>query len=373
MGGTLAFVKAWIRSSTEEGSSSVVLALEERFDEIRDGEIEIVTLASRPGIFRYSRALVPWLEQNIHNYDAVIIHGIWQYHSFGSWRVLRGHSVPYFVFPHGMLDDWFRRTYPLKHLKKSVYWFLMESKVLRDARGVIFTSEDERESSKNAFYPYRVRDLVCSLGIPDVSKNAEEQIREFKMRFVGGQGKRIILFLGRLHPKKGCDLLIRAFAEVFRDQSEIVLVMAGPEGEKGYERQLRNLAKVVFPDGVERIIWTGMIEGNLKWGALRSAELFVLPSHQENFGMAVAESLACGTPVLISNQVNIWREIRDGDAGFVERDTFEGTTLGLKRWNSLREMERNDYRAKARRLYESDFQINASIARINQIVIKSIS
>jgi len=256
----------------------------------------------------------------------------------------------------------------LKHLKKSVYWLFAESKVLRDAKAVIYTSEDEQGSSKNAFFPYQMRDVVCSLGISEPPSNEEEQRAEFQARFPSVQGKRIILFLGRLHCKKGCDLLIRAFAEVYRDQSEMVLVMAGPEGEVGYESELRNLAKTIFPHSAERVLWTGMLNGDLKWGALRSAELFVLPSHQENFGMAVVESLACGTPVFVSNRVNIWREIEEVGAGIVEEDTLKGVSKGLSRWIKLSPERINEYKRNTVQLFENKFKIQDSIRKLNKII-----
>jgi glycosyltransferase involved in cell wall biosynthesis len=103
---------------------------------------------------------------------------------------------------------------------------------------------------------------------------------------------------------------------------ELDLVMAGPD-EAGLQPQLEGQAKRL---GIEsRVHWTGMLEGDLKWGALRGAEAFVLPSHQENFGVAVVEALACGVPVLISDKVNIWPDIARDEAGIVNADTAEGT------------------------------------------------
>ncbi len=109
----------------------------------------------------------------------------------------------------------------------------------------------------------------------------------------------MILFLGRLHPKKGCDLLLEAFAKVSANDSSLTLVMAGPDQWDG-ELQRRAGANVLF---------TGMLEGSLKWSALRAAEVFILPSHQENFALSVVEALACARPVLISDRINICREV----------------------------------------------------------------
>ena len=120
------------------------------------------------------------------------------------------------------------------------------------------------------------------------------------------RGRRILLFLSRIHEKKGCDLLVRAFARAAVRDPALHLVIAGPD-QTGWVSALQSLAR---EQGVaDRISWPGMLRNDMKWGAFYSAEAFVLPSHQENFGIAVAEALGCGLPALISDKVNIWREV----------------------------------------------------------------
>jgi glycosyltransferase involved in cell wall biosynthesis len=113
-----------------------------------------------------------------------------------------------------------------------------------------------------------------------------------------------------------------------------------------------------------RITWTGMLQGALKAGALQAAEVFVLPSHQENFGIAVAEALAVGRPVLISQRVNIWREIVDAGAGFAEADTIAGTQALLERWLALPARERAAMGERAHRCYREHFHIDAAAQRL---------
>ena len=146
-------------------------------------------------------AFVPWLRQNRARYDAVIVNGLWQYHSFGAWRALRGTATPYYVFPHGMLDPWFKRAFPLKHLKKSLYWPWADYRVLRDASAVLFTCEAEKLLAPSSFALYRAHPVVTGLGTtpppPDVDTTA------FFGRYPDLRGKRLLLFMGRLHPKRG--------------------------------------------------------------------------------------------------------------------------------------------------------------------------
>ena len=116
------------------------------------------------GKYHYAPRLLPWLRANAARYDVVIVNGIWRYHSFATWRALRTTDTPYFVFTHGMLDPWFKRHYPLKHLKKWAYWPWAEYRVLRDAQAVIFTCEEERLLARKSFWLYRVNEAVSGYG-----------------------------------------------------------------------------------------------------------------------------------------------------------------------------------------------------------------
>ena len=304
--------------------------------------------------YGFSGRFVPWLREHRREYDAVIVSGLWQYSGFGVWRALRGTDTPYFVFPHGMLDPWFKRAYPLKHLKKWLYWPWADYRMLRDARAVLFTSEEECRAARESFRLYRCNEVVVNYGIATPTGDADVQKQAVLQRFPELAGMRAFLFLSRIHEKKGCDLLIRAFAKIALSDDSLRLVFAGPD-QTGWAAQLRALSEQL---GIaDRIVWTGMISGDLKWGMLHLAEAFVLPSHQENFGIAVAESLACGTPVLISNKVNIWREIEQDRAGLVDEDDEPGTTRLLEKWFGLSSGEKQAMRKIARRCFQSRFEV----------------
>jgi glycosyltransferase involved in cell wall biosynthesis len=118
----------------------------------------------------------------------------------------------------------------------------------------------------------------------------------------------------------------------------------------------------------DRISWTGMLHGDLKWGALRAAEVFVLPSHQENFGIAVVEALALGVPVLISRRVNIWREVVDAGAGLAQDDDEAGTLALLENWLALPAVDRDHMRARAVQAYQSHFRMDATARRLVSVI-----
>jgi len=332
---------------------------------VREFPLHVHALGPSPNGYSYNPKLVPWLRMHAGDFDAVIINGLWQYHSFGAWRALRKTAVPYFVFTHGMLDPWFKRTYPFKHFKKWLYWPWSDYRVLRDARAVLFTSEEERLAARRSFWLYRAAEHVIAYGTADPPNEAAELRERFLVAHPTLRGKRVLLFLSRIHVKKGCDLLIRAFAIVAATDPALHLVMAGPD-QTGWLEELKRLAQQL---GVaERVTWAGMLQGEMKWGAFHSAEAFILPSHQENFGIAVAEALGCGVPVLISDKVNIWREVQAHDAGIVAPDTEKGTEELLRKWLSLAPEQQRAMAARARDLFERRFTIDAMAEGLLEVV-----
>jgi glycosyltransferase involved in cell wall biosynthesis len=304
--------------------------------------------------YRYTPNLVPWMELHAEEYDAVIVNGLWNYASYGSWRALHKLKVPYFVFTHGMLDPWFNKFAPKKTILKNIFWKLFEHKVLRDARGVMFTCEEECRLASQSFLPYVAREYVVGYGTRDVAGDPETHLAAFAARVPGIQGRKFILFLSRIHPKKGVDLLIQAFARCAATFPELDLVLGGPD-QTGWKSELEELAK---KHGVaKRIHWPGMLAGTAKWGAFRSAEFFVLPSHQENFGIVVAEAMALGRPVLITNRVNIWREVEADGAGLVVDDNVEAISAGLLEMCALSPLERDAMGLKARNCFLTRYNL----------------
>lgn len=332
---------------------------------ITDYPVFVHALGPSNGTYKYNKKLTPWLNKNIESYEAVIIDGLWQYHSFGTWRALAKRTIPYFIFTHGMLDPWFKKAYPIKHLKKWLYWPWAEYRVLRDAKAVLFTCEDEKILARQSFWLYKANEVVTAFGTADAPKNKKELTEIFYNALPDLKDKRIILYLSRIHEKKGCDLLIEAFAQIANQNPNLQLVMAGPD-QTGWSSTLMKLAK---ERGVsERISWPGMLVGDMKWGAFYAADVFCLPSHQENFGIVVAEALACGKPVLISNKVNIWREIQSSHAGFVDDDTVSGTVDNLQRWLALDQPAYEVISANARKCFTQNFLIQHAAERLVEII-----
>jgi glycosyltransferase involved in cell wall biosynthesis len=317
-----------------------------------DGGLPFHPIGRGRPVYGYAPGVVDWLVAHANDYDVTLVNGLWQFGGLAVWRAAQKTGRPYCVFTHGMLDPWFKRRYPLKHLKKWLYWPWGEYRVLRDADAVFFTCEQERRDARQSFWLYRCREEVIGYGIAAPPDAAGAQLAAFHARYPELAGKRLLLFLGRITEKKGCIMLLRAFA---RTHGDLHLIMAGP-ADGAYAESLKRLAREPAFDG--RVTWTGMIQGDEKWGAFRAAEAFVLPSHQENFGISVVEALACGRPVLISDKVNIWREITADGAGLSDDDTPDGTHRLMARWLALRPEERAAMSARASACFEKHFQVD---------------
>ncbi len=311
------------------------------------------------GGYAFAPRLEPWLRTHAGAFDAVLVHGLWQHPGRAVHAALRDGSVPYFVFPHGMLDPWFRRAYPLKHVKKWIYWQLCERHVLRGAAAVLFTCEEEQRLARRSFRPWACRERVVAYGTAAPAGDPDRQAAAWRQTLPALAGRPYWLFLGRVHPKKGVDLLLHAYRELARGRNGEAalpaLVLAGPCADARYRDTLAALA-AGLPAGAA-VFWPGMIEGDRKWGALRGAEALVLPSHQENFGLAVVEALAVGTPVLISRQVNIWREIVAAGAGRAEADDRSGARRLLQDWLTTPEPFRRRLRTAAAALFQERYEI----------------
>jgi glycosyltransferase involved in cell wall biosynthesis len=319
------------------GTEAEVVTLDDpHADFLKDARFPVHALGPVASTYGRTPKLLRWLQANRDRFDGVVVHGLWQYCTRAVHKAMRG-RVPYMVFPHGMLDPYFKRQFPLKHSKKWIYWLAVEYWVLRDAARVLFTTAAEQELAKRSFWVHSWKGQTVPFGTVPPDGDPAQQLAAFYAACPQAPGKRLLLFLGRIHAKKGCDMLVDAFVRAAAQNPELELVMAGPDQQNSCA-WLQQRAQAA---GVEaRVHWPGMLLGDAKWGAFRASEAFILPSHQENFGIAVAEALACGRPVLLSDKVNIAADIAADGAGLMEPDTPAGTVRLLERWMRMPAGER---------------------------------
>jgi len=262
-----------------------------------------------PRNYRVSWRFAQALARAVPKYDVIHIHGLYLFTTLASAFFGRKYRVPYVITLHGFLDPFLRRK---SRIKKAIYTFLFEKRNLDNAAAIHCTSQDELELVK----PLGIKAplVVVPWGL-DLKEYAILPCADlFRSRYPYLGNKQIILFLGRINFKKGLDLLAQAFGEIARRRKDVHLVLAGPDNE-GYGKRVRQW---LAQEGViEHVTFTGMLQGEDKLAALAASDVFVLPSYAENFAIAVVEAMACGLPVVISNKVNIWREIADAQAGIV--------------------------------------------------------
>jgi glycosyltransferase involved in cell wall biosynthesis len=275
-------------------------------------------------VLAWHRKIKPTLKQLIAQADFVHIHGVWEEIQHQAARIARKQGKRYVFTPHGMLDPW---SLSQSAKKKQWYLKLRLKGDLDRASAIHFTDETERDLAA----PMQIKaPAIVERLIIDLSDFQPAPPRgQFRARFARQLGDRpFVLFMSRIHHKKGLDLLVPAFAKS-ADKHDAMLVIAGPNIE-GYEAIVQQMARDAGI--VDRVLFPGMIYGKERAAALVDAHLFALTSYQENFGVVVIESLAVGTPVIISDQVNIHRQITEARVGEVVPTDIDRIAQSLRHW-----------------------------------------
>ena len=263
--------------------------------------------APRPYVV--SRPLAQAVRRAIPEQDIVHIHSLYLFPSTVAAHYCRRAAVPYLMWPHGVLDPYLFRRH---RGRKWLYERLFEWRNLNRAAAIHFTAREEEELARPL--GLRPRGVVVPLGVHPERYEDGPGVAASVDAWPEMRDRRVILFLGRLNFKKGLDILAKAFGQLAREREDLHLLLAGPDND-GYGETVR---RWFAAEGVlHRCTFAGMLVGSQKLAALHRADAFVLPSYTENFGVAVVEAMACGLPVVISNRVNIWREVAEAEAGFV--------------------------------------------------------
>ncbi|WPP52895.1 glycosyltransferase [Catalinimonas niigatensis] len=385
-GGPCQGIRNSIPALNKLGIQTEVVSLDDSdADFLGDDPFVIHAVGSGKNLWSYSKKLIPWLAQNMTRFDVIVVHGLWQYHSYAVRKTIRrlfhhsakqrGSKFPkVFIMPHGMLDPYFQKApgRKLKAIRNWLYWKLIEGKVVNEANGLLFTCEGELTLARQPFRPYSPnKEFNVGYGISSPPPFTITMNEKFREKCPNLMGQPYFLFLSRIHEKKGIEILLQAYAKlrvresVIGNEAEVLphLIVAGPGMETTYGKKIQQL---VTEDSIlrENVYFSGMLSGDAKWGAFYGCEAFILPSHQENFGIAVVEALACSKPVLISNQVNIWREIKTEGSGLVADDNLKGTQALLEGWLQLTNEEKTTMRRNAKMTYKKNFAIEPAAQRL---------
>jgi glycosyltransferase involved in cell wall biosynthesis len=321
-------------------------------------EFKVYKIGGGKTSYQYNPAFKQWLRGNMAQYSHVVVHGIWQYHNLAAYQVckkIKKESRPILaIMPHGMLDPYFQKASgrKIKALRNKLVWLTIEKKAVNFADALLFTCEEEKLLARQTFFGYKPKnELTVGLGVMPPPAETEIMHKAFKDKT--GIKRPYWLFLSRLHPKKGIDLLIKAYTELSNENPDIpLLVVAGPIDDD-YSNSMKNIAA-----DNHNIVFTGMISGDIKWGAFYGCNMFILPSFQENFGIAIVEAMACSKPVAITRNINIWREIIDGQGGYIiEEQTIPAIKNVLAQINGISKNELEEKGKKAREAYSIYFNL----------------
>ncbi len=329
-----------------------------------DLSFEFVPLGLASNSWRYNPNFKKWCFNNVLDYDVIFVHGLWLYNFYCLVKVLKsfkkkGYKVPLlYVVPHGMLDPWFQsfNLRPFKTLRNYIYWLFVERPNIKFADLLLFTSDNERNNARETFSFYSPkREYIVGLGIEQpILPTSSKAISN--IRLIGlDQKDRYFLFLSRIDEKKGVDILIDAYIQFkIKYLDAPLLVIVGPGIESNYGRYIKNIASVSCD-----IIFSDILLDEYKWSAFCQCECFILPSHQENFGIVVVEALSCSKPVLISDKVNIYNDIVNSNSGLVFLDSKESVFKALCEWYCLEKKDKDIMSSNAYDLYEKKFSLNA--------------
>ena len=322
------------------------------------------------------------VEEEAEKVDVVHNHGVWLAANYYARRAAVKAGKPLVISPRGMLEGW---SLGRAVAKKFVAWHLFERKNLESAALFHATSDSEAEAIATALrikIKMKIKEpriVVAPNGVEVPERIPGREVLERRCPEL--KGKRWVLFMSRIHRKKGLDLLLQAWVRQKTGApsglglrlrlSEHVLVIAGPEEDRGYAEKLKR-------ESDREVIWTGELRGEEKWAALGNAEFLVLPSHSENFGIVVAESLAAGRPVVTTTGTP-WGEAEtpirmkgnnNGESMNLERRKcgviceVADLKRGLERLLEFSDKEREEMGARGREWMKEEFSWEAGAGKL---------
>ena len=354
-GGPPVVVEELVRQTSKLGHSSEIISTVAYCNGDQEGVLKRLNELTPTALLPEIGSVVPvsgsirrQVGNSVQAADVVHVHTLWSGLNTVARRACMRHGRPYVMMPHGMIDPY---SLSVKSWRKLVYLNAIERRNLIGAKRIIYTSEEEVRLAEEQF-SWLPEAAVMLLGGDAPLERADVLAKTFIDRFPRARGRRQLLFLGRLHEKKGIDRIIDVLPLLVRAHPEVLLTIAGG-GTPAFEERLKETVRVRGLD--ESVMFTGRLAGAEKWGAYASAEMFLLPSRQENFAIAVAEAMHMGRPVIISDKVNIWTLVARANAGLVLHDEERiAAELGDSMADLLRDSGRSRMMGQLAQAYARD-------------------
>jgi len=315
-------------------------------------KLKIFNIGPGIGEYGFNIKLFFWLLSNRKKYDLFIVHGLWSFYTLVSRFLL---YKRYFVFTHGQLDPFFSLNF-IKKIKKQIYWFLIEKRNLQSSKSLLLTTNEEKKQLSNTYVNTKnIQKKVVGYGIIKTPFNKKKVNTLFFKKFPALKNNKFLLFLGRFHEKKGCDILIKALHILKKKDININILLAGPNNE--YKKKIISLSN--NHDLKKNIFWADTIIGDLKWGAINESSAMVLPSHGENFGVSLVEAMSCSKPVLTTSKVNIYKDILDCNAGFVSKDNSKNFSEIIEKFINLNKKKNKELSVNSLKCFNKNFNLNS--------------
>jgi len=311
---------------------------------------------------KVSLPLLSWLLRHVADYDVVHVHAVFSFSTLAAGWACRLRGVPYVVRPLGVLNAWGMEN--RRQRLKKVSFRLLDKPVLDRAAAIHYTSQQEADDA--ARLGIRARSAVIPLGIDVRPLQALPSPELFLARFPQAAGRRVVLFLSRLDPKKNVEMLLESFKRL---ASGAVLVIAG-EGDAGYVAGLKSHATTL---GIaESVIWAGHVSGTDKLSAFAAATLFVLPSRSENFGIALLEAMAAGIPCVTTGEVALAADMWRLDAGCLRLVPLDDTDALAAAMSALLTQpdEAREMGQRGGRLARDHFSTGAMAAALSELYLE---
>jgi glycosyltransferase involved in cell wall biosynthesis len=307
----------------------------------------------------YSKQMAGGVENSLRNDSSVISqHGLWLHYGRVAKNIGRRRGVPVIIHPHGMLEPWALQR---SSWKKQMTGRLWEYENLRSAACLRVTSTEELQSIRR----FGLKNPVALIpnGIDAEDYERLPNVAEAEALLPMLKGKRVLLFLSRVHPKKGLPLLLKAWHSLGALRSDWLLAIAGPD-QSGHTSELKRLVDELNLN--DSVVFTGALFGQQKLAAYALSDIFVLPSFSENFGVAIAEALAAGLPV-VATVGTPWKNLEEHGCGWWVRTDVEQLAETLREAFALSKRELALMGAKGKAWMKRDFSWNRLAAQMIEV------
>jgi glycosyltransferase involved in cell wall biosynthesis len=305
-------------------------------------------------------ALKQFLAKELPRFDLVHIHGMWRYPQWAAAHLAQQLRIPYIISPHGMCEPF---ELARKAWKKKIYFNLIEKRSFQEAAAIHAITEAERDQCNQLQHGKKIEVIPHGIDIaPPLPSSLVNRYLPPEMSSVPTEAP-VLFFMGRLHPKKGLDLLIPAFAQILQHHPSTYLVIAGPD-PVGYKKTLIQLARSHYVQ--ERVLFPGMLTGQCKQAMLQRADIFTLPSYSEGFSVAILEALAAAKPVVISKHC-YFDEVRSAQCGHVIDTDIPQLVLALNKFLDLDAVTRSATGLRGQRFIKQGFTWSTTAERMIQL------